>query len=254
VTASGPDGIRAAPVSEDPVGEATLDLLDRFPSYARFIWERVSRLAPIRGRVLEMGCGIGTITRLILATPGVEAVDAVDISPQYIERVRSGIPDPRLRAILGSAESFRPGEGIYDRAISINVLEHVEAHRTALENIARSLRPGGACLLLVPAHPWLFSALDRNLSHFRRYSRLGLADLARSAGLEPIRLAHFNPLGAFGWWLNGKLLRRPSLPERQVALNSSNFMIGLSRWLDRLNPFPLGISVIARLEKPARRA
>ena len=35
----------------------------------------------------------------------------------------------------------------------------------------RMLRPDGLILLLVPAHPFLFCGLDRNLSHFRRYRK-----------------------------------------------------------------------------------
>ena len=234
--------------SRDPVGESTLELLDDFPAYAGFIWSRASALVDIRGRVLEMGCGIGTMTRLILGSPLVEAVDAVDLDPSYVSRVAREIGDPRVRALQGSAEDFRPGEGIYDRVVSINVLEHVDDDRAALANFAAVLRPGGEALILVPAHPCLFSTLDEGLSHRRRYAAGGLAAVARAAGLEPVSIVHFNPIGALGWWINGKVLRRPSLPAGQVAVYA-RLLIAVSSIIDRLNPLPVGISLIARLVK-----
>src|SRR5262245_16150476 len=190
-----------------------------------------------------MGCGIGSISRRILRSPGVRSLDAVDIEPEYLSRVSREIVDPRLRTICSPAEAFEPRDDSYDLVISINVLEHVRDDLAALRTFARALRPGGACLLLVPAHPWLFSSLDAGLSHYRRYPRAGLRNLAAHAGLEARLLYHFNPLGAFGWWLNGRLLRRPHLPRGQVAAYS-RFGIAVSRLLDRLNPFPLGISLV----------
>jgi SAM-dependent methyltransferase len=235
------------------VGEATLELLEEFPAYGDFIWERVSSLAEIRGDVLEMGCGIGSISRRLLGSSLVRSLDAVDIDPEYLSRVSREIPDPRLRTICSSAEAFEPREDSYDLVVSINVLEHVRDDLAALRGFARALRQEGVCLLLVPAHPWLFSSLDSGLSHHRRYTREGLRSLAARAGLETRSLFHWNPLGALGWWLNGKLLRRPHLSRGQVAAYS-RFCITLSRLLDRLNPFPLGISLVGSFVRAPGRS
>ncbi len=238
----------AVPGPGDPVGAAALEILDAFPAYTDLLWRRCAAIAPVGGRVLEMGCGIGSITRRILALPGIEGVDAVDPNPLYVERVRSEIADPRLRVFLGTAEAFRPPGAPYRAVVCINVLEHVEDDAAALANFRSALEPGGECLLLVPAHPWLYSSLDAGLSHYRRYSRRGLEALARGTGLEPLRAVHFNPLGALGWWLNGKALRRRALPAGQVKAYS-RFLISASRIADRLCPLPLGISLIARLRR-----
>jgi len=234
------------------VGEATLELLEEFPAYRDLLWERVSSLTGIRGDVLEMGCGIGSISRMILRSPLVRSLDAVDIEPAYLSRVVREIPDPRLRTICSAAEDFEPRAESYDLVVSINVLEHVRDDQTALRGFARALRPDGVCLVLVPAHPWLFSSLDAGLSHYRRYTRAGLEALAAKAGLAPRSLSHFNPLGALGWWLNGRLLRRPCLPRGQVAAYS-RFGIRFSRLLDRLNPFPLGISLVGSFVRTPER-
>ncbi len=142
------------------MGEATLELLEEFPAYRDLLWERVSSLTGIRGDVLEMGCGIGSISRMILRSPLVRSLDAVDIEPAYLSRVVREIPDPRLRTICSAAEDFEPRAESYDLVVSINVLEHVRDDQTALRGFARALRPDGVCLVLVPAHPWLFSSLD----------------------------------------------------------------------------------------------
>ena len=234
----------------DAVGEATLDLLQRFPAYSALIWERVSSLVPMEGQVLELGCGIGSISRLILASGGVVSLDAVDLEAAYIARLRGEVHDARLRAMCVPAETLVAETGRYDRAVSINVLEHIEDDVAALTTLAHALRPGGLCAILVPAHPSLFSSLDRGLSHFRRYTRASLASVARRAGLVPERVVHFNPLGAVGWWLNGRVLHRTVLPAGQVAAYAT-VGIWLSRLLDRVNPFPLGISLVARLRKPS---
>ncbi len=239
-----------APLARDAVGEATLELLDEFPGYTDFLWDRVAGLVEMRGRVIEVGCGIGSITRRILRSSAVKGLDAFDIDPAYVERVAREVCDQRLKVFCAGAEDFEPEPDGYDRAVSINVIEHVEDDRAALASIARALRPGGEAAVLVPAHPFLYSSLDRGLSHFRRYTRRSLAAASREAGLETARIVHFNPLGAAGWWVNGKLLRRKALPAGQVSAYA-RFGIAASRFLDRWNPFPLGISLIARLVKPA---
>ena len=235
--------------SQDRTGQGVLEALEEFPAYTEMIWKRVAGQVSISGEVLEMGCGIGSISRWILRRPGVTRLVGVDVDAAYVERVAREIPDSRLEVVCASAEEFCPGADLFDRVVSINVLEHVKDDRAALANFHRLLRPGGECAILVPAHPALYSSLDRAVHHHRRYTRAELAGKARSVGLEPARIVHFNPLGALGWWINGKLLRRPCLSRTQVSIYTRS-LITLSACLDRINPFPVGISLIARLVKP----
>jgi SAM-dependent methyltransferase len=237
----------------DATGEATLELFRSHDAYTDLLWRRLSSLSPrpCSGRVLEIGCGIGNLTRIILRTDGVEYLRAMDMDPAYVERVRSDLPDPRLHLAVALAEEYCPPEhvrpeGRFDVIVSSNVLEHIRDDVLALANLRAMLRPGGLIWLLVPAHPFLYCSLDRSLSHFRRYRRRDLHAVARAAGLEAIRVRYFNPIGALGWWVNGKLLRREMLPGGQLSLYN-RYAIRLSDWIDRWNPFPLGVSLLGVL-------
>jgi hypothetical protein len=54
------------------------------------------------------------------------------------------------------------------------------------------LRPGGAAIITVPAHQWLFSEHDAALHHFRRYSRSALRNLLERNGMMILRLSYWN--------------------------------------------------------------
>jgi SAM-dependent methyltransferase len=246
----------------DERGQATLEIFRSNDACTEFLWERLSALSPrpVAGRVLEMGCGIGNLTRILLRCPDVEHLLALDMDPAYVARLRQELSSPRLDVTVARAEDFCPSEYAsaergFDFIVSSNVLEHIEDDARALSNCRCLLRPRGVVLLLVPAHPFLYSSLDKNLSHYRRYRRKDIEELARRASLRVLRLRHFNPVAALGWWLNGKILRRAILPERQVAFYG-RFGIPLSKLADTLNPLPFGVSLTAalgRLEEPAPR-
>jgi len=240
----------------DRAGEEALDAFAASPQYNRFLWRSLARLSPARGRVLEVGCGIGNLTRLVLEEKDVTQLHAIDPDPAYVARLTTAIADPRLSASAAPLASFCPpghseaADASFDRIVCSNVLEHIEDDLAALSAFRRLLRPGGDALLLVPAHRWLYCGLDRALSHHRRYAPEDLRGLASAAGLELAACRHFNPLAVAGWWLNGKVLRRSRLPVSQVRAYS-RFAVPVSALLDRLNPLPLGISLLALLRKPA---
>ena len=238
----------------DAVGESTLELFAESPAYNDLLWRTLTALSSVEGRVLEVGCGIGTITSCILEESRVTGVHGIDLDPAYVERVLTRIEDERLSASACPLEEFVPekndaaSDASYDRIVCSNVLEHIEDHIGAMRNFARLLAPGGRALILVPAHQWLFCDIDRNLSHFRRYGRQDFEMLSRESGLELTAVKHFNPLGILGWWLNGKLLRRPTLPAGQLKAYSE-LAVPISSLLDKVNPFPLGISILGVFEK-----
>lgn len=238
----------------DPVGAKTLELFAAADGYNRLVWRALDRFGPARGDVLEVGCGIGNLSRLILESPRVSSLHGIDPDEAYVDRFRAELDPARASASATAMEDFVPerfGEAAderYDTIVCSNVLEHLEDDVAALGAFRRLLRPGGLALVLVPAHPWLYSSLDRALSHYRRYRAADLAERARHVGLVPDRLRYFNPLAIAGWWWNGKVCRRDILPAGQLRAYA-RVALPLSAALDRINFLPLGISVIAALRR-----
>lgn len=59
----------------------------------------------------------------------------------------------------------------FDVIGAFDVIEHIEEDEKVLANLARAIVPGGALLITVPQHRWLWSATDDYACHVRRYTR-----------------------------------------------------------------------------------
>jgi glycosyltransferase involved in cell wall biosynthesis len=224
----------------DP-GYQTLLRLGRAERYNRWVLEQ---LRPWLGqRVLEVGAGIGNLTRHLV---GRERVVATDLNPRYL-RILAGTFERHTRVRIQSLDlgAFDPAALVPDRldtVVCLNVLEHVEDDAAALGRLHDALVPGGRLILLVPAHPALYGAIDRAIHHYRRYTRAEVAAKLRAAGFEVDHLGFFNRLGVAGWYLNSVLLRRTRVPGLQLRLQ--NWLVPLLR-AERCLPLPFGLSLIA---------
>jgi glycosyltransferase involved in cell wall biosynthesis len=209
----------------------------------------LSQFRPYIGkRVLEAGCGIGNFTEQLLDR---DRLLCVDYDPFYVEMIdrRFGHLEnvKVLRTDLTLPEQY--GEIInedIDTIICLNVVEHIEADTTVLENYHEALVPGGHAVILVPAQPWLYSACDKALGHFRRYTTAELRTKMANAGFEVVSVHQFNRLGVAGWWVN-KILGRADLSPRQMQLYE--LLLIPAKILDFLRIGP-GLSVIAVGRKP----
>ena len=201
-------------------------------------------------RIVEVGCGIGTFTGELLDR---EAVLALDIDPECIERVRRHYShSPNLRTVVcdagnGSVSSFRDFQP--DSCVCLNVLEHIKDDRTALTGMAALLTPGGVVVLLVPAFQSLYGPIDHNLGHFRRYRASTLSQLAAEAGLQVKKMRYLNSAGFFAWWASSKIVKREFHSERQIEWYDRYFIPVIERIESRVNP-PFGQSLFAVLRKP----
>ena len=208
--------------------------------------------AYIGGRVLEAGCGIGNFTELLLDRPRLICVDSDTLYVQMIGwrfghlsnvRVLKGdLTDPDLRRELAD-------ENI-DTVICLNVLEHIKDDHAALETYARVLQPGGRVIILVPAHPSLYSACDRALGHERRYEREELRSKIEAAGFEVEHIHEFNRMGTVGWWVN-KQRGRTDLSPREMR--TFELILPVAKLVERFGVLP-GLSLVAVGRKPGASA
>jgi SAM-dependent methyltransferase len=197
-------------------------------------------------RVLEVGAGIGQFTQLVHAQPSVRDVLAIEPDPRICREFRARNPD--IPVSEGTVQSVKPTPD-WDTVISVNVLEHIEhdiEELRAYEELLRQRR--GRLCLFVPARPEIYSPLDRDFGHFRRYRRPDLAGKLRDAGFRPIALFYFNLVGYAAWWWSFCVLRQRTFNLAAVRLFDRG-IFPISSFLEHhlLRP-PIGQSLVAIAE------
>lgn len=197
----------------------------------------------VRGHVLEVGCGVGTFTRRIVAAPGVGRLLSIDVSAAAVAACGQAVSDPRLE--LRHADVLSVDER-FDLVVCMNVLEHIENDRGALRHLWSLLNPGGTLFLLVPAHQALFSSFDAESGHYRRYNKRQMRSLMHDAGMTPAHTQafYFNCIGALGYWAVYKLLGKA--PRESAGSEIGWFDRLVVPWQRNLEPrsVPFGISLV----------
>ena len=226
----------------DPFGSEILGRISRATRYNAWMAEVVR---PHCGsRLLEIGSGTGNLTRHLVPR---DHYVASDINPLYIrtlEALAAGRPYLFSRYTdLTDLASF-PQDDRFDTVVCLNVIEHVDDDRGALENIRATLAPGGKAIVLVPYGQWNFGSLDEVLGHKRRYSEADLRRLSEAAGFRVEELLRFNHFSSLFWWFSGRVLRRRTFSLLQMKV--LNLLVPILKRIDPWLPLP-PLSLIAVL-------
>jgi ubiquinone/menaquinone biosynthesis C-methylase UbiE len=115
-----------------------------FTEVNRWLVERVASLGP---RIVDLACGPGAVTELILAAMverGRGLVYAVDPSLAELDRARRRITSSVVRFIQGGAESLSRLVPQVDVVIFCNAIHLIADKSRVLGEIRRVLGPGGA--------------------------------------------------------------------------------------------------------------
>ncbi len=167
-------------------------------------------------RVLDLGCGGGRHAFGSLHRGAV--VVALDADPAEVKgvigmmtaMVEAGeVPDGGAgAAVRGDALRLPFADGVFDKVICAEVLEHLRDDSSAMAELARVLRPGGMLAISVPRFGpelvnWALS--DRYHSvpggHLRIYRRSQLLERLEDVGLEVVASHHAHALHSPYWWL-----------------------------------------------------
>ena len=131
-------------------GEKTLRRISGLSRYNSWLWEQIARFAG--QRVLEVGAGIGTMTRFFLDR---QLVLATDVDPRYLGRLPQTFanwPNVIVRPLdLNERFSEQLVEYRLDTALCLNVLEHIKDDEAVLNHFSQLLPPGGRVVIIVPA-------------------------------------------------------------------------------------------------------
>lgn len=221
----------------------------------RILADLIAREVPLPhdARILEIGCGTGHNFPMLQRFGTLDATE-LDGAARALASRRLGraVGDASLPGLAGVPD------GAYHLVALLDVLEHVDGDRAALESIATKLAPGGRILITVPAYQWMWSAHDVAHHHKRRYAKSALRRVIGEAGLEACRIGYFNsllfPLAA-GVRIGGRLAGRSSSDDKvpPAPLNALfRGVFSLERHLVGRVPMPAGVSLFAVAARSTR--
>ena len=185
------------------------------------------RIKEKEGNLLEFGAGTGFLAEIFQTQ--------FQIKPDCIEL------DPKLVDII-SQKGFKCYQFLnqipqkYGAIYTSNVLEHIENDTAVLKELFDSLTPGGVIGIYVPAHPILYSMMDKEIGHVRRYTRSELKTKVIEAGFSIQILTFDESIGFFASAIV-KILgykNRANLGSQKSLIIYDKFVYPISRVLDNL--------------------
>lgn len=121
-------------------------------AYEQIMGRWSQRLAPLLlgfgglsdgDRVLDVGCGTGSLTFAVPKAENVAGVTGIDMTPGFVAFATSRNTDPRIGFQQGDARALPFEDNSFDRAFSMLVLQFIPDGQRAVAEMKRVVRSGG---------------------------------------------------------------------------------------------------------------
>jgi SAM-dependent methyltransferase len=154
---------------------------------ALILWA-LRRYFPQFKSLLEVGCGTGFVLSAVAGAYPHARLAGSEIFSAGLAVAAQRAPSAALMQMDARAMPYRDE---FDVVAAFDVLEHIKEDDAVLQGMFLALKPGGGLLLTVPQHSWLWSSVDEQSCHQRRYHARELHRQLRVAGFEVERSTSF---------------------------------------------------------------
>lgn len=231
-------------------GHENLELMSDSHRFNDWMYEEIS--SSLYGDILEIGSGIGTFSEKLTRDFPNSNLTFTDISSMYVELLKKKFSSNGsvvvYRLDLNERIDYeRIGYKKFDSILAVNVLEHVENDEFALAQLYDMLKEKGTLIVLVPCHKFLYNIIDKNISHYRRYTRKELEYKVRKTGFVIDKTFYFNTVGMIGWYLNGNLFKKPKVSRTGVKILDT--VVPVLKYTERIFGKRIGLSIICTVKK-----
>ena len=144
-------------------------------------------------------------------------------------------------------EELSPPTELLSAVCAFDALDHIEDLSPLLKEFARVLSSEGILLITVPAHPFLFSAYDSSIGHFRRYTTKELKASLERAGFEVIYSRHLFAFLVPIAWLIRVFPERVGIKKHKEATMAARSHFKIAQFLAPLFNFLVAIEGALRL-------
>lgn len=156
----------------------------------------------VNNNVIEVGAGQGTMSELIAK----QCTSLVSIEPDEANYniICSKLQKYNQAKVFCGFLNDLPKESqvAADSIVYINVLEHIENEVEELSLAKEAINAEGYICVFVPALQMLYGAVDKQVGHYRRYSKKYLIDLFENKlNMKIIKINYFDIIGVVPWYI-----------------------------------------------------
>jgi SAM-dependent methyltransferase len=159
-----------------------------FRSRNRLIIWALQRYFPEARNFLEIGCGTGFVLSGVREALPTLTLYGSEVLSAGLAFAAERLPGVELFQMDARRIPFREE---FDVVGAFDVLEHIKEDEEVLSQMYQATRKRGGILLTVPHHPFLWSQLDEQGGHVRRYRTSELRKKVTRAGFQIVRLTSF---------------------------------------------------------------
>ncbi len=228
----------------DEIGIETLEAVSIAVNFNAWMYKTISSFC--KGKILEIGSGIGNISSHFISDN--KDITLSDIRDNYVNELRDKFQlehDSVLKLDLTDEDFDQKHQKLfnkYDTIFALNVVEHILDDNLAIKNAKKLLKPSGKLIILVPAYQILYNSFDKALEHYRRYTSKSLNKLFVNNELKIEHNQYFNAFGMLGWFVSGRILRKKTIPIKQMKIYDN--LLFVAKTIDKIAMNKIGLSVI----------
>ena len=210
----------------DYVGADNLEAMKQAKNYNSWLVEKVIENMPAKAeRIIDFGAGNGSFAK--------------EVEKQSNKKVVCVEPAENMQEHLQGLEKAKSLESLADNEAdfiySLNVLEHIEKDEDVLRLLRQKIKKGGVILIYVPAFTCLYSAMDKEVGHFRRYEKADLLNKVSATGFKVTDCRYEDFVGWFAAMLFKLVSKKSGKLDKKSVWFYDRFVFPLSRLADFLS-------------------
>jgi len=210
------------------------------------------------GNILEVGAGFGRISRLVTKHINYNSLTLTEPSPLFFNRLKNNFKNDQTVYVADQVieKLAVTNNEHFDVVYSVHVLEHIENDKEFLVTSLKLVKNGGYLITAVPALNFLFSTLDKEIGHYRRYDKRMFKQLIEGLDVEIVNIHYNDFLGVIGSFFVSKIGKKNYQGSEeskksfvQLVAFYSKYVVPFSLFIEKIIKPPIGLNLTVVLRK-----
>ena len=219
-----------------------LDIFDRakvWIEYVHFLNKKY-----YKNDFLEIGAGIGSFTDRY--KKNIKNIFLTEIDKQNLNILKTKYQNDKNITVLESQIANVSQK--FNTICHFNVLEHIKDDKEEIINCLNKINKEGYLVILAPAHNKLYSNLDKDVGHYRRYEKSFFENLNLSNG-EIVELKYMDCMGYFLYYMNKLIYKNETCPSGFKIFIWDKIFTPLTVLLDFITGYKFGKNILCIIKK-----